>query len=209
MTQFHIDMGYDWDAVSGQLNLQWGVLAMVTVNNQLTAVPAYVSDFKPGDTVQFFIYDLSPLNDGTQAPNTTPSLPTAWMASVAADSATKANGFVWPFDAPSVSLITGGTCSVIGAGGTNPPSKLGSTVFPGGPYYCWQVQVATFVNGNPVLQVLTANVLNLGSFNLTFQVTASLNSSTTTQQTYTVDPEMIVTSTGGIIPVPTGSTEPV
>jgi len=194
---YHIDMGYDWDAV-GSFPLQWAVVLVQTVNGVQTGSPAFISNIKNGDQVMFFLYDLTGFNDGTPAnPATVPTLSitqggsiTQWMSSSAADSKTTGG---WPFDQTTQNLVNGGVCSL--AAGAQ---SFGSTAFPGGQWPCWAVQAPNFNVTPAALQLLTANVTTNGSFNLTFAVQVSQTvAGTTTTRLYSVDPEMVVTSGSG------------
>lgn len=158
MTQWKVELGFDFDAesVATPFYLQFGVLNGTTV--------ATLNDVADGDTVRFFIFDVTGIESASpQSSGATPSLVAPWIVSEAADSDTSASS---PFSNMS-SLQSAGLQSL---GSTQ------STIFNGHSLPAWQVTT-------------DGTVGNTGCFLLSMTITAALSGAT---KAYSVDPEMIV-----------------
>jgi hypothetical protein len=187
MTDWSIDMGFDKNALlspdeSGNdvAYLQWGAV------NLGTNAPADLNSVRPGDTIQFNLYDVTALNDGTyQGGSATPSLAAPenwkgtwqWITVGPADSNTCGN----PFGDDVLATLQGSTTSLHSAG-TGP-----SAVFPGSSYPKWQVVTGDALARPRVTVDQRADYL--------YSLRLWVQWSDKTVQ-YEVDPEMIVVPGG-------------
>lgn len=188
MTDWSIDIGFDKNALlspdeSGNdvAYLQWGAV------NLDTGAQADLNSVQPGDTIQFNLYDVSALNDGTYQGNGTPYLTAPgnwngtwqWITVEPADSNTTGN----PFGEGVLATLQGSTASLQSRGtGT-------SSVFEGSSYPKWQV-----VTGTPgTLAKPQVAVDQRASFLYSLRLWVQWSDKTVL---YEVDPEMIVVPGG-------------
>ena len=162
MADYHLDMAFDWDSEPKGGYAGYLQLGLVSVTGSQGA-DASLADLGKGDTVEFYLYDISEAADTRTA-----ALPQNWITFSAADEGTPQSS---PFSAGAFQGAT------IQSGGTG-----SSTAFPG-THPMWNVMG----NGNRQLSV---PIVNDGRFFFTVQL--SITNSSGVTKTFGVDPEMIV-----------------
>jgi hypothetical protein len=193
MADWHIDLGFDWDATKqnsdGTSYLQYGIVSVPSGTTGLGPVGTW-TDIRAGDTIEFYVYDVSALSDGTPSPTgTVPTIVGTWLQCAAADENTASAP--WAFtEGPtaanqgvSLSAATAGPSSIFGSGPT------------GGGFPVWTIQDST----NSLLSLtVTGPTATPQSYLLTLQLVVNSPSAPSgpTTKTFEVDPEMIVQSGG-------------
>ncbi len=172
MTDFHLDMAFDWDSLAKEGNAYDGFLqiGLVKVTGN-TGQPASFADIDDDDTLEFYLYDIS------EAPNNdvkTPSIASdgSWLTFSAADSSTQVGS-------PAAGNPTVG--AVFGPRGSGTSSTFSRS--PRDVYPEWQIMNGA---GSP----LSLTLLNSGNFFFTLDL--SVTNSQGVTKTFGVDPEMIV-----------------
>jgi hypothetical protein len=184
MADWHIDMGFDRDAEvnpgTSNYPLVWGAVA---VSGPSSGSVSSMTFFNNNDTVEFFIYDISNLTDGSgQATTPAPTITSSWLSSVPADTNTPdgTKGF-------TAASLTAAQNAQVNALNT----MSGSSIFANGQM---QFPVWNIANPDGTPLSLTVNNPNVSSTNpspnpASFGLTFSFTVGT---KTYVVDPEMIV-----------------
>lgn len=179
---WHIDLGFDWDAEpitsrGSTYPLQWGVVFMNPSTTPATPQVASMAQIGDGDSIYFYIYDVSAMSGESSPSGTAPSISSGWLSSNPGDSNVPSG--TWPF---TDTLATVNTCTISSSPVTSP-----SSIFTGGNWPSWQV----LLNSSP-FGATTTNASDPAvpyTFALTFTITAGNSSSS---KTFLVDPEMIV-----------------
>jgi hypothetical protein len=174
MTAYNLEMGFDWDSLKKPGNAWDGFLqiGLAKVTGQ-SGQPASFADIDDGDTLNFYLFDLS------EAPNNdtkSPSLASdgSWLTFQAADALTSVSAPV------AGSPTTGATIGTAGTGQSTTFSRSPQNTYPQ-----WPVNNSA---GSP----LSLSVLNSGNFFFTLAI--SVTNSQGVTKTFGVDPEMIVKS---------------
>jgi hypothetical protein len=184
MADWHIDLGFDRDAnvTPGSTNysLQWGAVSMSSAG---AAAASSLTLLSPGDTIEFFIYDVSSLADGSGSTTSpAPTISSTWLNCLAADKNTTSNA---GFNAAS---MTAASTAVVSSTSNNSPSSIfanGARNFPSWPINSSSGALLSLTVQNPNPTGKAPGSQNPAAFALTFTITVGT-------QTFSVDPEMIV-----------------
>jgi hypothetical protein len=178
MTDFHLDMAFDWDSLqkpgTGYAGfLQIGLVKVTGQGQGQTGTPASFADIDDGDTLEFYLYDISeaPNNDVKTAAIASDG---SWLTFGAADSVTSVSAPV------AGNPTTGATFGPRGSGSSSIFSRNPQDTYPE-----WSINAS---NGSQ----LSLSMANAGNFFFTLVV--SVTNSQGTTKTFGVDPEMIVKS---------------
>ena len=182
MTNWNINLGYDYSATSPATSLGIGIVSVADVNGTLVGTNNTFNNVVANDTINaIWLFDLTKLSNPNyvlpnQATGTQPLSPGAnFITFNAADSGTT------PGTAP-FTLPTSPTWVSIGNGNPTP-------TWPSGSYPCW------YLSGGSM------SVSTQGSWNLIASLTVQLVNAqgpiTGTEIVFGVDPEMIVSAGSG------------
>jgi hypothetical protein len=172
---WRVDIGFDWDAEPNggyDGRLQAGVLS--SADNK----PAGVMQLNAHDTINFYVYDVSGLNDGKPGPaNSAVGIPAGWLQARPGSTNTH----------PEASPFSATTLHDISVARLEPSSNdNGKSGYFGGPWPVWQVNDA---KGNLLTVVVEHTDENPASFYITYQLNVIAGG---VAKLFGVDPEMIV-----------------
>lgn len=177
MANYHIDIAYD--IFSANPTLQASTVAVD--DSQFGGEDSQLTDLQNGDTIEFYIFDISSVGTPGTDETTAPSIASSWVGTSAYDNPNNnPNASTTPFNEDTVTALS--SAQIISVGSTL------STAY-GGPFPAWIV----VANGVTVQTPMSAIVANPGSYNYSLSLTVNgTDDYEYGPQTFTVDPEMVV-----------------